>query len=275
LVQCVDQGRRIGFEPISLIASVASESISETPWAGMGGRGGTPQSSSLSRAVGGSRTPYKVRACPPPLSTSPPPSRPQAWTAPPPWAWCATWRPWRTRGTPSSRPCTSRAPPSGASSRACVRACVERHGLQGAGGATEACTSPLLACARTPSTPCRFPQPTSSKQSQVAAHSDRHIDVIVPGAPPVALSRVLPSTPSTPLHTPPHLLHTPSTPLHAQVVLLSGGRMVYSGPREGLLAWLVGPPPTGLGFAYCPPLHGTAPDWALDLVNVSFSKPEV
>jgi hypothetical protein len=61
------------------------------------------------------------------------------------------------------------------------------------------------------------------------------------------------------------LLHT------TQVVLLSSGRMMYSGVREGLVPWFV----EGCGYPYDPAMHGLASDWVMDLVNIGFTKPVV
>jgi len=55
-----------------------------------------------------------------------------------------------------------------------------------------------------------------------------------------------------------------------QVVLLSMGRMMYSGEREGLVPWF-----EKCGYRYDPAMHGLASDWVMDLVNIGFSKPEV
>jgi hypothetical protein len=38
-----------------------------------------------------------------------------------------------------------------------------------------------------------------------------------------------------------------------------------------MVGWLSGT----LGYAYNPERHGSAPDWAMDLVNVGFRKPKV
>ncbi len=56
-----------------------------------------------------------------------------------------------------------------------------------------------------------------------------------------------------------------------QVVILSAGRMMYSGPRAGAVPWFT----EGLGYSYEPARHGVAPDWVLDLVNTTFKKPRV
>jgi hypothetical protein len=62
----------------------------------------------------------------------------------------------------------------------------------------------------------------------------------------------------------------------AQVVLLSEGHTLYSGPRGGLLRWCTSPAPDGLGLdAYDPLAHGALPDWVLDVSNTTFRKPEV
>ena len=50
--------------------------------------------------------------------------------------------------------------------------------------------------------------------------------------------------------------------------LLSCGRLLYHGPRDGLVPWF-----ESLGFEYLPESAGTAPDWALDLVAVGSHKP--
>ncbi|GBF96283.1 ABC transporter G family [Raphidocelis subcapitata] len=51
--------------------------------------------------------------------------------------------------------------------------------------------------------------------------------------------------------------------------LLASGRLMYTGPREGLTPWF-----SSLGYAYDPNLHGVSSDWALDLVAIGFAKPE-
>ena len=56
-----------------------------------------------------------------------------------------------------------------------------------------------------------------------------------------------------------------------QLLVLSEGRMLYSGPREGAAAWLSG----SLGYPYDPARHGIASDWIMDLVNIRFRKPRV
>eukprot|EP00798_Chlamydomonas_sp_ICE-L_P018333 gene18333-24796_t len=54
------------------------------------------------------------------------------------------------------------------------------------------------------------------------------------------------------------------------VLVLSMGRMIYSGPRDGAVDWLSGT----LGFTYQPSIHGTPADWLIDTVNVGFKKPK-
>lgn len=51
-----------------------------------------------------------------------------------------------------------------------------------------------------------------------------------------------------------------------QALILSCGRMMYFGPREGLVAWF-----SGLGYEWSA-RHGNVADWAMDLVNVGFNK---
>ncbi|KAG1665475.1 hypothetical protein FOA52_007607 [Chlamydomonas sp. UWO 241] len=69
-------------------------------------------------------------------------------------------------------------------------------------------------------------------------------------------------------------IHQPRTAvwgLFTQVVVLSRGRMIYSGSRAGLVPWLT----TSLGYGpYDPQRHGAASDWVMDLVNTGFRKPE-
>jgi len=65
-----------------------------------------------------------------------------------------------------------------------------------------------------------------------------------------------------------------------QVLVVSLGNMIYSGPKDGLVPWLsaedgllrYGCGPYG---PYCPARHGVAADWVMDLVNVGFRKPKV
>ncbi len=59
--------------------------------------------------------------------------------------------------------------------------------------------------------------------------------------------------------------------LTVQVLLLSGGLMMYQGPTAGLLPWFS----QQLGYCHAPQLHGSVSDWALDLVAVGFAKPKV
>lgn len=54
-------------------------------------------------------------------------------------------------------------------------------------------------------------------------------------------------------------------------MILSAGRMMYSGPRAGAVPWFT----EGLGYSYEPARHGVAADWVLDLVNTTFKKPRV
>ncbi|KAK9802008.1 hypothetical protein WJX73_010401 [Symbiochloris irregularis] len=54
-----------------------------------------------------------------------------------------------------------------------------------------------------------------------------------------------------------------------KVTLLSEGCMVYFGPPEKAVAWF-----TVLGFSYEQWRDGAASDWLIDLVSVSFQKPE-
>lgn len=56
-----------------------------------------------------------------------------------------------------------------------------------------------------------------------------------------------------------------------QAVLLSKGRMMYSGMRDGMVPWFV----DHCHYTYDPGMHGLASDWVMDLVNVGFTKPEV
>ena len=50
--------------------------------------------------------------------------------------------------------------------------------------------------------------------------------------------------------------------------LLSQGRLLYHGRADSLVAWYGG----RLGYSYDAARHGSAPDWALDLVSLGFSK---
>jgi hypothetical protein len=54
----------------------------------------------------------------------------------------------------------------------------------------------------------------------------------------------------------------------SQALLLSCGRMMYFGPREGLVAWF-----SSLTYEWSA-RHGNVADWAMDLVNVGFDKGE-
>lgn len=54
-----------------------------------------------------------------------------------------------------------------------------------------------------------------------------------------------------------------------QVTLLASGRLMYTGPTDGLVRWF-----TSLGYYYDPTEHGMASDWALDLVSLGFTKPQ-
>ncbi|KAI8470965.1 MAG: hypothetical protein J3K34DRAFT_520870 [Monoraphidium minutum] len=53
------------------------------------------------------------------------------------------------------------------------------------------------------------------------------------------------------------------------VTLLSCGRLMYTGIRDGLVEWFA-----SRGFDYDAGVHGVASDWALDLVAVGFHKPK-
>ncbi|GIL43410.1 hypothetical protein Vafri_1186 [Volvox africanus] len=57
--------------------------------------------------------------------------------------------------------------------------------------------------------------------------------------------------------------------MFTQVVVLSRGRMMYSGDRAGAVPWFT----SGLGYSYDPQRHGVASDWIMDLVNTTFKKP--
>jgi len=52
------------------------------------------------------------------------------------------------------------------------------------------------------------------------------------------------------------------------VTLLSCGRLMYHGARDGLVEWFA-----TLGYHYDPALHGVVSDWALDLVACGSHKP--
>lgn len=54
-----------------------------------------------------------------------------------------------------------------------------------------------------------------------------------------------------------------------QVTLLASGRLMYTGPTDGLTRWF-----TSIGYHYDPAEHGMASDWALDLVSLGFTKPQ-
>lgn len=56
-----------------------------------------------------------------------------------------------------------------------------------------------------------------------------------------------------------------------QIVLLSLGRMMFSGACEDMVPWFV----NHCGYPYDPKKHGLASDWVMDLVNVGFTKHEV
>ncbi len=79
------------------------------------------------------------------------------------------------------------------------------------------------------------------------------------------------SCPALAPHTRSLLPPSSCRPLPTQVVVLSCGRTLYSGPLAGAVPWFS----AGLGFAYDPARHGIAPDWIIDLVNVGFDKPQV
>ena len=49
------------------------------------------------------------------------------------------------------------------------------------------------------------------------------------------------------------------------------GRMMYSGPRDGMVPWF----DEHCGYRYDPAMHGLPSDWVMDLVNIGFKKPEV
>ncbi|GBF99632.1 ABC transporter G family [Raphidocelis subcapitata] len=55
--------------------------------------------------------------------------------------------------------------------------------------------------------------------------------------------------------------------LYDKVTLLSQGRLLYHGPAAALVLWF-----QGLGYSFDAARHGSAPDWALDLVSLGFSK---
>ncbi|KAI8474989.1 MAG: hypothetical protein J3K34DRAFT_489493 [Monoraphidium minutum] len=55
--------------------------------------------------------------------------------------------------------------------------------------------------------------------------------------------------------------------LLASVTLLSQGRLMYHGPTPGLVPWFA-----ALGYAFDASLHGSASDWALDVVTLGFTK---
>jgi len=60
-----------------------------------------------------------------------------------------------------------------------------------------------------------------------------------------------------------------SPPPPPQVTLLASGRLMYSGPRDGMVDWF-----GSRGYHYDAALHGVASDWALDLVAIGFHKPK-
>jgi hypothetical protein len=60
-----------------------------------------------------------------------------------------------------------------------------------------------------------------------------------------------------------------SFPPFLQITLLASGRLMYTGPTDGLTRWF-----TSLGYHYDPSDHGMASDWALDLVSLGFAKPQ-
>ncbi|KXZ56416.1 hypothetical protein GPECTOR_1g370 [Gonium pectorale] len=67
-------------------------------------------------------------------------------------------------------------------------------------------------------------------------------------------------------------VHQPRAAIWAmftQVVVLSCGRMMYSGDRTGAVPWFS----ARLGYTYDPQRHGVASDWIMDLVNTTFKKP--
>jgi hypothetical protein len=70
-------------------------------------------------------------------------------------------------------------------------------------------------------------------------------------------------------------IHQPRASVWAafnSVSILSGGLLMYAGPASGLLPWFEG----GLGYGpWEADAHGAVADWAIDLVNVGFTKPAV
>lgn len=69
-------------------------------------------------------------------------------------------------------------------------------------------------------------------------------------------------------------IHQPRTAvwnMFNKAALLSQGRCVFYGSRRALVPWLS----DTLGYPYEPARHGVVADWAVDLVNVGFSKPRV
>lgn len=70
----------------------------------------------------------------------------------------------------------------------------------------------------------------------------------------------------------PHTLHTHPFPspilsshLRTQVTLLGSGRLLYHGPTPGMAPWLS----TAFRTFYAAEVHGSASDWALDLVSAA------
>ncbi|GMH36516.1 hypothetical protein BSKO_04384 [Bryopsis sp. KO-2023] len=55
-----------------------------------------------------------------------------------------------------------------------------------------------------------------------------------------------------------------------KVVILSKGRMMYSGATSGVVPWFK----NKLDYDYRPELHGVISDWVIDLVSIGFSKPD-
>ncbi len=120
-----------------------------------------------------------------------------------------------------------------------------------AAGGRGACGSPLLQLQRLSCGRGRAKVQAASSGQQFVV-SSRH---------PPTLQLV---TQIAPLNTP---CLTPSPPL--QVTLLASGRLMYYGPRDGLVEWF-----GARGYHYDAGMHGVASDWALDLVAIGFHKPK-
>jgi len=69
------------------------------------------------------------------------------------------------------------------------------------------------------------------------------------------------------------VVHQPRAAIWATfdaLTIVAHGRLLYTGPREGMLGWF-----GHLGYPYDAGLHGVPSDFVMDLVCVGFAKPSV